>query len=117
MMLNNLKQTTWYGLSASVTIRGPRSDPPIPTLTTSVIFFPENPFQAPLITFDVVFVSELKGIKQYLVAEVLHVVEHFVDGRHHVLPVNNHWHIAPVPQSNMENSAVLGEIDFFSCCV
>ena len=53
----------------------------------------------------------------YLVAEVLHVVENFVHCRHHVLPVDNHWHIAPVSQSNMENCTVLGEVDLFTWCV
>mmetsp|Transcript_13495 Transcript_13495/g.39841 ORF Transcript_13495/g.39841 Transcript_13495/m.39841 type:complete len:243 (-) Transcript_13495:104-832(-) len=35
------------GLSASVTMTGPRSEPPIPMFTTSVIFFPVWPFQSP----------------------------------------------------------------------
>jgi hypothetical protein len=42
-----------YGLSASVTITGPRSEPPIPMLTTSVIDLPVWPFHAPLRTRSV----------------------------------------------------------------
>mmetsp|Transcript_17542 Transcript_17542/g.45005 ORF Transcript_17542/g.45005 Transcript_17542/m.45005 type:complete len:212 (+) Transcript_17542:1398-2033(+) len=36
-----------YGLSASVTMTGPRSLPPMPRLTTSVIFLPVKPFHSP----------------------------------------------------------------------
>lgn len=36
-----------YGLSASVTITGPRSLPPMPRLTTSVMGLPVKPFHAP----------------------------------------------------------------------
>ena len=36
-----------YGLSASVTITGPRSLPPMPKLTTSVIFLPVKPSHSP----------------------------------------------------------------------
>ena len=42
------------------------------------------------------------------------MVEHFVDSRHDILSVNNHRNIAPVPQSNMEHSAVLSEVDFLT---
>ena len=89
----------------------------MPTLTTSVIFFPENPFQAPLITY-MCLVGDLGQINinhVYLVTEVLHMVENFVHRGHHVLSINNHWHIAPVPQSNMENCTVFGEVDLLSC--
>ena len=50
----------------------------------------------------------------YLVTEFLHMVEHFVDSRHDILSVNNHGNIAPVPQCNMEHSAVLSEVDFLT---
>mmetsp|Transcript_24913 Transcript_24913/g.53072 ORF Transcript_24913/g.53072 Transcript_24913/m.53072 type:complete len:249 (+) Transcript_24913:870-1616(+) len=42
-----------YGLSASQTITGPRSDPPIPMLTMSVMDFPVCPFHSPDRTFSV----------------------------------------------------------------
>lgn len=42
------------------------------------------------------------------------MVEHFVDSRHDILSVNNHGNIAPVPQGNMEHSAVLSEVDFLT---
>mmetsp|Transcript_9781 Transcript_9781/g.20303 ORF Transcript_9781/g.20303 Transcript_9781/m.20303 type:complete len:236 (-) Transcript_9781:235-942(-) len=42
-----------YGLRASQTITGPRSDPPIPILTISVMDFPVCPFHSPDRTFSV----------------------------------------------------------------
>ena len=45
-----LRSRLQYGLSASVTITGPRSEPPMPRLTMSVIGLPVCPFHAPLRT-------------------------------------------------------------------
>mmetsp|Transcript_11678 Transcript_11678/g.17487 ORF Transcript_11678/g.17487 Transcript_11678/m.17487 type:complete len:209 (+) Transcript_11678:1227-1853(+) len=42
-----LRSRLQYGLSASVIMTGPRSEPPIPRLTTSVIVLPVNPFHSP----------------------------------------------------------------------
>lgn len=39
-----------YGLRASVTMRGPRSEPPMPMLMTSVMGLPVYPFQSPFRT-------------------------------------------------------------------
>ena len=39
-------------LSAETTITGPKSDPPIPMFTTSVISFPLKPLCSPEITFS-----------------------------------------------------------------
>mmetsp|Transcript_46292 Transcript_46292/g.128690 ORF Transcript_46292/g.128690 Transcript_46292/m.128690 type:complete len:245 (+) Transcript_46292:1305-2039(+) len=54
MWLPSTLETKWtlrsrlqYGFSASVTITGPRSDPPMPRLTTSVIVLPVKPFHSP----------------------------------------------------------------------
>ena len=44
-----LRSRLQYGLSASVTITGPRSEPPMPRLTTSVIVLPVKPFHEPAV--------------------------------------------------------------------
>ena len=49
MWVPSILETKWTlgptlkGFKASVTMRGPRSEPPMPILTTSVILLPLNP--------------------------------------------------------------------------
>src|SRR4029450_2917475 len=97
---------------------GPRSDPPIPMLTTWRMRLPVCPFQAPLRTrFEKsAIASSTAGTSgtAFLAAavrEVGHGVEHGVNVGHDVLAVHEDRRAARCAQRDMQDGAVFGHVD------
>ena len=88
-----------YGLRASVTICGPRSEPPMPILTMSVMAF--------------ICVAAPRTVA-YRVAETAHLSQYAVDIRHDIVSVDDDRPIGPVAQRDMQHRPILGRVDFLS---
>ncbi len=78
------------------TISGPRSEPPMPMLTMSVIRLPVWPCHAPLRTRSV---------------NAAHARQHAVDVGHDVRAVDQDRPVAAVAQRDVQDGAVLGVVD------
>ena len=75
---------------------GPRSEPPMPMLTTAVIRLPVWPVHWP---------------ERMAVGHLTHPVEHLVHVGHHVLPVDLEVGAPRHPQGHVEHGPVLGGVD------
>src|SRR5712664_434834 len=90
---------------------GPRSDPPIPMLTTFRIRFPVWPFQRPSRTRVAnAWPSSVPDAGR----ELGHAVEHRVHFGDHVLAVDENRLVAGRPEGHVEHRAVLGHVDLLA---